>query len=131
MYSYSVYIDDADILADTPTTYQSSPVFCCDPQNKKSPDAAQDAAANFIFSRFWGPAIACPQKYGISDEDLPPNVSRGLILASKLLQAMPSKREFREEFMQVCCIPPPRTRTSVFLRMRATCKRWEEQCHVP
>ena len=94
-----------------------------------------------------GPAIACPQKYGISDEDLPPNVSRGLILASKLLQAMPSKREFREEYMQVCYIHPPKQHLSLSLslppvRLRpvllprclffvpATAKSCEQQCHV-
>lgn len=69
-------------------------------QSKRYPDATQDVVSSLVFGRFWGPAIACPQAYGICDERLPPTVSRGLILASKILQAMPCGKEFREEYMK-------------------------------
>jgi hypothetical protein len=56
--------------------------------SKKTPDIAQtqETLNRFIFGRFWGPAIACPQAYGICEGRLPPSVNRGLVLASKILQ---------------------------------------------
>ena len=57
-------------------------------QSKKTPEIAQtqEMMSRFIFGRFWGPAIACPQAYGICEGRLPPTVNRGLVLASKVLQ---------------------------------------------
>mmetsp|Transcript_5112 Transcript_5112/g.15590 ORF Transcript_5112/g.15590 Transcript_5112/m.15590 type:complete len:1405 (+) Transcript_5112:71-4285(+) len=68
--------------------------------SKRSPDAVSDVVSKLLLCRFWGPAIACPKAYGICNEHLPSTVARGLVLASKVLQAMGAGKGFREDYMQ-------------------------------
>eukprot|EP00047_Mylnosiga_fluctuans_P015123 m.43539 g.43539 ORF g.43539 m.43539 type:complete len:2596 (+) comp5784_c0_seq3:20-7807(+) len=56
-----------------------------------------------LFLRFFTPALVTPQACGVWDQPLPPAVQRGLLLCSKVLQALANNAQFtgvKEAYMQ-------------------------------
>ncbi len=52
-----------------------------------------------MFLRFINPAIVSPFEMGIVEKQPPPNIKRGLMLMSKILQNIANHVEFREQHM--------------------------------
>lgn len=69
------------------------------------PDAALSPVGGFFFLRFVSPALVSPAAHGFDEmEGLPPRVHRGLLLASKVVQAVANMAPFsgvKEVYMQV------------------------------
>ncbi|XP_054010836.1 neurofibromin isoform X2 [Hylaeus anthracinus] len=68
--------------------------------SKRFPQCPQNnigAVGTVIFLRFINPAIVSPQEMGIVNESVPPQVKRGLMLMSKILQNIANHVEFSKE----------------------------------
>ncbi|XP_063696354.1 neurofibromin isoform X2 [Culicoides brevitarsis] len=73
--------------------------------SKRFPTQLQNnigAVGTVIFLRFINPAIVSPQETGILDKQVPPQVKRGLMLMSKILQNIANHVEFTKEQHMVC-----------------------------
>jgi neurofibromin 1 len=69
----------------------------------KFPGAELNAVGGLVFLRFLTPALVSPQTLGVCDFALPPPLHRGLLLASKALQAVANFAPFngvKEAYMQ-------------------------------
>lgn len=60
-------------------------------------DTYLKAVGTVIFLRFINPAIVSPYESGIVDRPLPPRITRGLMLVSKILQNIANNVEFAKE----------------------------------
>jgi hypothetical protein len=69
---------------------------------KAFPDSSHLAVGNCFFLRFFSPALVSPKAHGIWEDPLPANISRGLVLVSKVLQAVASSHftGFQEDYME-------------------------------
>lgn len=70
---------------------------------RKFPDAKLSAVGGLMFLRFFTPAMVTPQAFAIIKDPLAPRLARGLLLASKVVQAMANCAPFsgvKEVFMQ-------------------------------
>lgn len=68
--------------------------------SKRFPQCPQSnisAVGTVIFLRFINPAIVSPQEMGIINKPIPPQVKRGLMLMSKILQNIANHVEFSKE----------------------------------
>ncbi|XP_033220846.1 neurofibromin isoform X1 [Belonocnema kinseyi] len=68
--------------------------------SKRFPQCPQNnigAVGTVIFLRFINPAIVSPQEMGIVNKPVPPQVKRGLMLMSKILQNIANHVEFSKE----------------------------------
>ncbi|XP_031834542.1 neurofibromin 1 isoform X3 [Nomia melanderi] len=68
--------------------------------SKRFPQCPQNnigAVGTVIFLRFINPAIVSPQEMGIVNQPVPPQVKRGLMLMSKILQNIANHVEFSKE----------------------------------
>ncbi|XP_012282166.1 neurofibromin isoform X3 [Orussus abietinus] len=68
--------------------------------SKRFPQCPQNnigAVGTVIFLRFINPAIVSPQEMGIVNKQVPPQVKRGLMLMSKILQNIANHVEFSKE----------------------------------
>lgn len=68
--------------------------------SKRFPQCPQNnigAVGTVIFLRFINPAIVSPQEMGIVNKPMPPQVKRGLMLMSKILQNIANHVEFSKE----------------------------------
>lgn len=63
----------------------------------QSPQSNIVAVGTVIFLRFINPAIVSPQETGIVNKPVPPQVKRGLMLMSKILQNIANHVEFSKE----------------------------------
>uniref|UniRef100_A0A336KLD7 CSON013094 protein n=1 Tax=Culicoides sonorensis TaxID=179676 RepID=A0A336KLD7_CULSO len=73
--------------------------------SKRFPNQLQNnigAVGTVIFLRFINPAIVSPQETGILNKQVPPQVKRGLMLMSKILQNIANHVEFTKEQHMVC-----------------------------
>ncbi|KAL6045331.1 Ras GTPase activating protein ira2 [Balamuthia mandrillaris] len=70
---------------------------------KKFPDSRYIVLGGFFFLRFISPAIVSPEAFGVLDalgkkpEDITPDVRRGLVLVSKVIQNLANGVEFGEK----------------------------------
>lgn len=67
------------------------------------PDAQLSAVGGILFLRFITPALVAPQSCGVWDHALPTLAQRGLLLCSKVLQALANNAQFtgvKESYMQ-------------------------------
>jgi len=64
------------------------------------PEAESTGLGALVFLRLICPAICSPQRFGLVEETITPNVTRGLILIAKILQNISTNMKFGEEFMK-------------------------------
>ena len=72
---------------------------------KRFPGSQQSnigAVGTVIFLRFINPAIVSPFEMGIVEKNPPPNIKRGLMLMSKILQKIANHVEFSKEQHMTC-----------------------------
>lgn len=78
-------------------------IFSCflkESVSEKFPDNANFGVVNFIFLRFFCVALAAPLSFEIKSSHMnEPNVKRGMLLASKLLQTLANGAKLKEKFM--------------------------------
>jgi len=72
---------------------------------KRFPQSIQNnigAVGTVLFLRFINPAIVSPYEMGIVEKQPPPNIKRGLMLMSKILQNIANHVEFSKEQHMLC-----------------------------
>eukprot|EP00004_Rigifila_ramosa_P014923 TRINITY_DN3435_c0_g1_i1.p1 TRINITY_DN3435_c0_g1~~TRINITY_DN3435_c0_g1_i1.p1 ORF type:complete len:2607 (+),score=602.20 TRINITY_DN3435_c0_g1_i1:1-7821(+) len=74
-------------------------VFLSKTVEARFPGNSHIAVGGFLILRFFGPAVAAPETYGLMD-GAPPISRRGLVLISKVLNNLANATHFREPFMQ-------------------------------
>ncbi|KAJ6236253.1 ras gtpase-activating protein [Anaeramoeba flamelloides] len=95
-YSYKMINSILDSILYCPLILRDLASILCTATESKFPNSKYILVAGFIFLRFFSPSISLPEALGITDQAPTPKVRRGLVLISKVLQAVANRNAFKE-----------------------------------